>query len=43
MGDVIEVDFGGNTEMEFDIIFTPEHTVMDSGWTPGHSPGHNVA
>ena len=32
MGDVIEVDFGGN-EMEFDIIFTPEHTIMDSDWT----------
>lgn len=38
MGDVIEVDFGGNTEMEFDIIFTPEHTVMDSGWTPDMIP-----
>ena len=32
-GDVIEVEFGGNTEMEFDIIFTPEHTIMDSEWT----------
>jgi len=38
MGEVIEVDFGGEMEMEFDIVFTPEHTVMDSGWSPAMVP-----
>ncbi len=38
MGDVIEVDFGGGSDFELDIIFTPEHTIMDSDWTPDMVP-----
>ncbi len=38
MGDVIEVDFRGNSDFDIDILFTPEHSVMDSEWAPPMVP-----